>query len=459
MLGIKNGMVMQRNADDICEIIIHSEVNLSELISFYTYNGINHPLSLLQFNKNQYILSGIPVGGPYTVTIGENFYSDIYVGDVWLLAGQSNMQGMGACTEKDIYFTSNDKIRTLDMSDFWKSATPILHNVFNAFDKVHTDVLNKDITLPVTINDTRCIGPGYFFASKMFEYESVPQGVIPCAHGGTTMDQWSPAGKKDGGDKSLYGAMYRRFVTNGSKVRGLFWYQGCSEANSVAQKAFQGKMLEFIKAFREDFGNCLPIIQVQIGHVFTNQSFPAGENDIDWNVIRETQRIMSSKTERLATVYVTAYDLEDTIHLNRNSHVKLGYNAADLMHDLIHGKEPKEIQPDIDNIYIKVDKFRDNFTTIHIPYKNVSTINAEPKPFGFKIYNSDTGKNHSAAIYSGEIEGNTVVLKTCLSLDDFKNNSYQLYYCYGLCTNCNLITAEGYSLPAFGPVTLKNILR
>ena len=59
----------------------------------------------------------------------------------------------------------------------------------------------------------------------MYDYEQVPQGVICCAHGGTSMDQWSPEGRDLGGDESLYGAMYRRFVHNGSRVKGMFWYQ------------------------------------------------------------------------------------------------------------------------------------------------------------------------------------------------------------------------------------------
>ena len=32
------------------------------------------------------------VGGPYTMTINERKLSDIYVGDVWLCSGQSNME-------------------------------------------------------------------------------------------------------------------------------------------------------------------------------------------------------------------------------------------------------------------------------------------------------------------------------------------------------------------------------
>ena len=51
-------------------------------------------------------LTGIPVGGPYTLTIsdknGEVDFDNIYVGDVWILAGQSNMEGAGLMTDARI---------------------------------------------------------------------------------------------------------------------------------------------------------------------------------------------------------------------------------------------------------------------------------------------------------------------------------------------------------------------
>ena len=42
-------------------------------------------------------------------------------------------------------------------------------------------------------------------AKEMLRRTGVPQGLIACAHGGTSMAQWSPKLKRLGGD-SLYGA-------------------------------------------------------------------------------------------------------------------------------------------------------------------------------------------------------------------------------------------------------------
>ncbi len=47
-------------------------------------------------------LTGICTGGPYTLTltVGEQtfVFTEIYVGDVWILGGQSNMDGCGFYT-------------------------------------------------------------------------------------------------------------------------------------------------------------------------------------------------------------------------------------------------------------------------------------------------------------------------------------------------------------------------
>ena len=49
------------------------------------------------------------------------------------------------------------------------------------------------------------------------------------AHGGTSMEQWDPAKKGEGGN-SLYGSMLRQVKLAGGKVKGVLWYQGESDA-------------------------------------------------------------------------------------------------------------------------------------------------------------------------------------------------------------------------------------
>ena len=67
-------------------------------------------------------------------------------------------------------------------------------------DPVHVDLGVVRGGPPDTV---RGVGPAVAFAQEMFRRTGVPQGILACAHGGTSMSQWDPKLKKLGG-KSLY---------------------------------------------------------------------------------------------------------------------------------------------------------------------------------------------------------------------------------------------------------------
>ena len=88
--GLLNGAVLQRDENGFCKCIFGAEA----------FGEIKTSLGKFEkINENAYILSGIPIGGPYEIIISDDkeslTLSDIYVGDLWLLAGQSNMEGAG----------------------------------------------------------------------------------------------------------------------------------------------------------------------------------------------------------------------------------------------------------------------------------------------------------------------------------------------------------------------------
>ena len=98
--GLQNGAVLQRNTEtNTCAILVHGAFSGTPLCDI----GM-----LTQIGDDTWCLEGIGVGGPYTLTITDNkdtiTFSDIYVGDVWLLAGQSNMEGGGARMPHEMYW-------------------------------------------------------------------------------------------------------------------------------------------------------------------------------------------------------------------------------------------------------------------------------------------------------------------------------------------------------------------
>ncbi len=456
MRGIAKGMVMQRNADDVCQIkliLTDKETDNMNAVKYAGTDGTFYTLKPLKLGEDTWELTGIPVGGPYTVFIGEQEFSDLYVGDVWLLAGQSNMEGVAEFTAEDKNYTPNPEIRELHMANYWIPAEPTLHKLWLAYDKIHTDVLRATPEGYANQIDKRCIGPGYFFAGHMYNYEGVPQGVIPCAHGGTQMLQWDPAERDCGGDKSLYSAMYRRFVDNGSHVRGMFWYQGCSDAYYDAYRVFRDKMLNFYRHVRQDFGKDLPIVQVQIARVYPSEADMGAEGTETWTGIREIQREMSAAVSNLATAYTISYPMADPIHIARKSQKRLARNAAELMHALIHGRPAPEINVDTDAIKAIPNDYRNDLTDIIVPFTGVEGLVAEPYPLGFTLLDA-SGKDWSCAIYKTVIDGNKAVVGIALTPERVRQLRLSIAYGYGMCPGCNLTDLRGYSVPAFSPVSV-----
>lgn len=197
MIGIKQGMVMQRGTDDRCDILLTSDTPLRTASWAGDTSG---QAALENCGEGVYRLTGIPTGGPYAVTIDGERFDDIYVGDMWILAGQSNMEGVGWLTPEDRAFTGRDTVRALYMTDEWGVANHPLHELWKAVDKVHTDVLGPGDPAHIVV---RQVGPGLEFALQMERYFGVPQGVLCCAHGGTAMEHWDPAIKDLGGVKAF----------------------------------------------------------------------------------------------------------------------------------------------------------------------------------------------------------------------------------------------------------------
>ena len=142
-------------------------------------------------------LKQIPAGGPYrlTITAGKSRASvkSFFVGDVWLLAGQSNMEGYGI-RKNGGGAKSNPSIRAYSMRRQWRLAEDPLHISGESPDACHS--LGMQWTLDQSDNcrreNPRGVGPGLFFAGRMLRKSGVPQGLVCTAHGGTSMPQWDP---------------------------------------------------------------------------------------------------------------------------------------------------------------------------------------------------------------------------------------------------------------------------
>ena len=189
------------------------------------------------FNRAESKLAGVPTGGPYqivcVVKVGDKVetpvpVANVYVGDIWVLAGQSNMEGVGDLVDVT---PPNPRVMLNGMDGRWGIAEEPLHWLVDSPDPVHSGNPADRAARSAQTHKSRSKGAGLGlpFGVMMTEATGVPIGLVACAHGGTSMEEWNPAKKEQGGN-SLYGSMIRQVKEAGGKVRGVLWYQGESDA-------------------------------------------------------------------------------------------------------------------------------------------------------------------------------------------------------------------------------------
>lgn len=280
----------------------------------------------------------LPVGGPYQIeaSSGQAAASvrNVLVGDLWVLGGQSNMEGYGDLVDLQ---PSHGLVHSFDMLDRWVLAEEPLHLLPGAADRVHwrknaagaAERWEGARLAEFIATRTKGSGLALPFAEEMVRRTGVPIGLVPCAHGGTSMDQWSPDLRDRGGD-SLYGATIRRVKAVGGRVRGILWYQGESDASPKAMPEFAAKFRALVAAFRSDLGQAdLPFYYVQIGR------HTSLANVSEWNAVQDLQRKAEQEISRTGMVTAVDLELDDQIHIGTGDLKRLGRRMANLAcHDL-----------------------------------------------------------------------------------------------------------------------------
>ena len=343
--GLVPNQVLQRNHRGLASATITGETTQSGKV-IATIRGLRgwqaRPVGTAKRRKFSAQLNGLPVGGPYWIEfccgVESVVVDGVRVGDVWLLAGQSNMQGIGDVATA---LRRAPGVFSATMSGRWDAAVEPIHLMEESPDPVHTTrtVSDQDAAKLRRAANTGA-GPALSFAAEMFRRTGVPQGLIPCAHGGTSLTQWSPALKHEGG-KSLYGSMLRAWRATGQPVAGLLWYQGESDANDKDAAVYTKRFAHFVRAVRRDLQQPqLPVLTVQIGRVVNAGAAGARA----WNSVQEQQRQMPEKITRVGVVPAVDLPLCDPIHLSGDGQRRLGVRLARLASRLVHD-DRKELPP------------------------------------------------------------------------------------------------------------------
>lgn len=454
--GIASGQVLQRLGKCGASVILEGETRLAgsikatltqsnRIVKGWHDCGVGHALG----GSFRSELTGLPPGGPYRLTLqcGQEKASvnSFFVGDVWLLAGQSNMYGVGNLSGRA---KSHRLVRAFSMRREWRLAKDPLHIRTESPDVCHhkgqqcsrneAEIERRGIT---------GTGPGVFFAREMLARTGVPQGLICTAHGGTNMRQWNPSERGKGGT-SFYASMLASVAATGQPVAGMLWYQGESDTGPPAVSRYTTRMIKLVRSVRQDLRlPRLPWVMAQLARRFARPRSDARF----WNSIQEQQRLLSESIQNLETVATIDLPMDDHIHVGAAGFPQLGTRMASAMLGILSETRTRRIRPP------RIRKIRSHsckesdawMVEVEFDRSGGSLLSAG-EPAGFSIMDA-TGKPLSI-IYRVTLHNNIARLH----LGDFPvSGKMRIGYGLGFCPVCNIMDSRGFSLPVFGPLPLE----
>jgi len=163
---------------------------------------------------------------------------------VFLLIGQSNMAGRGKVEAADR--VPAPRVFALDRTDHWVPAVDPIH-----FDKPEIDG----------------VGPGTTFGRVVAAaHPDWTIGLVPCAVGGTSLDQWRAGGP-------LYTAAVARTraaLRGGARLTAILWHQGESDEAAPLAKTYVARFTAMIAQLRAELhADQVPLIVGELGRFTT----------------------------------------------------------------------------------------------------------------------------------------------------------------------------------------------
>lgn len=142
-----------------------------------------------------------------------------------LLVGQSNMAGRGYLDDVPVICHEN---AFMLRNGRWQLMTEPIH-----FDR------------PVA-----GVGPaGAFAALWCRDHPGEQIGLIPCAEGGSAIDEWSPEGTL-----FRHAVSEARFALESSELIGILWHQGESDARAGGYRTYRERLATVVRALRSELG-------------------------------------------------------------------------------------------------------------------------------------------------------------------------------------------------------------
>ncbi|MBC7328356.1 sialate O-acetylesterase [bacterium] len=383
-------------------------------------------------------LPKMKAGGPYELKVkGEKekiVLKDVYIGDVWIASGQSNMwwpvsESLNA--EQEIASANYPLIRLLQVPAKWSR-------------KPEWDIECKwEVCSPETVKGFSAVA--YFFARELYKQLNIPLGIIHSSVGGTPAEAWTSEmtlrsnpelkhllelwskydeqlkkwneekekAKKEGKPEpqpptapfgigwdwaefwrpaNLFNAMIAPFTR--FPLKGAIWYQG--ESNVGRAKEYSILFPAMIVDWRKHWGiGDFPFLFVQLANFMQVHPEPT---ESGWAELREAQ---TAALKLPNTGMAVAIDIGDANDIHPKNKQDVGKRLALNALAVAYGKKVEYSGPVFQKMVIEGNKIRLYFT-----HTDGGLVCKGEKLKGFAI----AGEDKKFRWAEGKIEGDTVVV-------------------------------------------------
>lgn len=229
----------------------------------------------------------------------------------FLMLGQSNMAGRGFLHEVDPIY--NEKIKML-CNGQWQ---------------MMTEPINYD--RPVS-----GVGLAASFADAWSKANSDEEiGLIPCAEGGSSLNDWHPEGIL-----FQHALSEARFALRSSQICGILWHQGESDSYHSLHETYYEKLTLIIETLRNELNlDEVPLIIGGLGDFLGKTGF--GQQATEYRQVNE--QLHRFANEQQNCYFVTAAVLTanpDGIHIDAVSQRKFGYRYFEAFSNKCHVLAP-----------------------------------------------------------------------------------------------------------------------
>ncbi|GGP15510.1 sialate O-acetylesterase [Oceanobacillus neutriphilus] len=275
-----------------------------------------------------------------------------------LLIGQSNMAGRG----------------------FIKDVSPIYNEHINMLRNGRWKMMAEPLNFDRHISG---VGPAASFAQAWtVDHPGESIGLIPCAEGGSSIDEWSIDGLL-----TRHAVSEAKFAMETSEIVGILWHQGESDSYGERYKTYEDKLLSLFKHLREELNTPdIPIIIGELGHYLGKTGF--GKSAVEYKQIN--QILSKVAYDEKNCYFVTSKGLTanpDGIHIDAISQRKFGlryYEAfskqkhvvdiLDIEHEWIEEEAKRELSKN-ERIFLQSMKFALGQLSFEEFSTNISSIN------------------------------------------------------------------------------------